>query len=73
MGRLFIVVPVRDLEDLVAFLNIISGMALLLILGPGHHVEIRHIGALNRNKETLVSVPTPEPPGRCRQGQCHRP
>ena len=29
MGKLSIVVLVRDLEDLVAFLTIISGMALL--------------------------------------------
>ncbi|CAJ1373943.1 unnamed protein product [Effrenium voratum] len=46
--------------DLIAFLIIISGMALLLILDPGHHVEIRHIGVLNRTKGILVSVPTPE-------------
>ena len=73
MGKLSIAVPVRDLEDLIAFLTIISGMALLLILDPGHHVEIRHIGVLNRIKGTLVSVPTPELPGQCRQAQCLRP
>ena len=48
-------------------------MALLLILDLDHHVEVRHIGALNHNKGTRVPAPTPEPQDRCRQGQCHHP
>ena len=51
--------------------TITNKMALLLILGLDHRVEVRHIGALNHSKGTPAPAPTTELQDR--QGQCPRP